>query len=107
MDVTLAEEFAKILVGQSAACVPPDPDPFEDGLTVEHILITVDVVHRNKIIQYDDSCAHIINTYLKGNYAGVVTVNAQAKYDHCKVENHPKGCECHWCGPHKDEPRTA
>ena len=74
------------------------PEGHLDGYSIEHILLSVTVVHTNKIIQYDDDCARLIEKHL-AEYNGVVRVSAQVQYDHAKIEVHTKGCECGKCKP--------
>lgn len=74
------------------------PPPL-DGYSVEHILLSVTVVHENRIMQYDDSCGTILKKALENGYAGVVRVFPQALYKHGQTEVHAKGCECHYCHP--------
>lgn len=73
----------------------PTP-PTNTGLTVEHILISVAVVHTNQIMQYDDSCAHLIGKGLK-EFNGVQSVQADVLYKHTKIEVHLEKCECGYC----------
>jgi len=80
---------------QHAKAAPKD---WELGHTVEHILLSVTVVHTNQIIQYDDSCAYLIQKHLK-DYTGVVRVEAQVQYNHTKTDVHIKGCQCGICNP--------
>lgn len=82
------------------------PEGGESGFSVEHILLSVIVVHTNRIIQYDDSCARLLEIHLK-EYAGVVRVDAKAQYEHSKTEIHIKGCECHHCQPPKCDGPTS
>lgn len=70
-----------------------------NGFHVEHILLSVTVVHTNDIIQYDDSCAHLIGKGLK-EYNGVVSVQAETLYKHGKTDTHPEGCDCGECTYH-------
>lgn len=107
MDVALANAFADILMDVSAEAAVQSrvkvdfpegpgsglPGP---GFTIEHILLSVTVVHTNRIIQYDDSCAHLIKKYLH-EYNGVLTIDAQVLYNHTKVDSHIDGCECGMC----------
>ncbi len=73
--------------------------PFRKGLQIEHILLSVTVVHTNEIMQYDDSCNHLIGKGLK-EYNGVVSVQAETLYKHGKTDIHPEGCECGHCTYH-------
>jgi len=82
---------------------PKTPEGFENGLTVEHILLSVTVVHTNKIMQYDDSAARILERALL-TYGGVKSVNAKAQYDHGRIDTHSNGCECGKC-TFQNEPR--
>lgn len=67
-------------------------------MTVEHILISVTVVHINKLIQYDDSCANILERELL-KYNGVNRVFTTVHYNHCNDEVHQDDCSCHFCKP--------
>lgn len=69
---------------------------FENGLTIEHIMLSITVVHTNKIMQYDDSAAGILRRELM-KYHGVKSVNPEVFYDHTKIEKHSEGCECGKC----------
>jgi len=84
----------------------PTPEGGEAGFTIEHILLSVTVVHTNRIMQYDDSCASILNRELK-QYGGVVRTSAIALYCHGKTEVHLLNCECGLCGPRKDDCPTS
>lgn len=75
-----------------------DPIGFERGYTIEHIMLSVTVVHTNKIMQYDDSAAGILSRELL-KYDGVERVDAKVLYDHTKTEEHQKDCECGKCKP--------
>jgi len=66
---------------------------------VEHILLSVTVVHGSRMMQYDDSCAYLIGKHLK-EYNGIVSVQAEVCYDHTKTDTHPEGCECGHCTYH-------
>jgi hypothetical protein len=79
----------------------PAPEGFREGKTVEHILISVTVVHTNKIIQYDDSIAHIVQVGLEG-YIGLERVVVRPHYEHGKIEQHVGGCKCGHCDPKQD-----
>jgi len=82
---------------------PKEPDGFEKGFSVEHILLSVTVVHTNRIMQYDDSAARILEKELL-TYNGIKSVNAKAQYDHGKTDIHANGCECGKC-TFQNEPR--
>jgi len=75
------------------------PLGFERGYTIEHIMLSVTVVHTNQIMQYDDSCANILKDKLGKEYNGVVRVDANVLYDHSKTDVHHKGCDCGTCNP--------
>lgn len=77
---------------------PETPEGGEAGFSIEHILLSVTVVHTNRIIQYDDSCARLLEIHLK-EYSGVVRVDAKVQYEHSKTDIHIKGCECGICKP--------
>jgi hypothetical protein len=77
----------------------PTTPEFKDGLTVEHILLSVTVTSTSKIIQYDDSCSHILRKELK-EYHDVVGVRAEVLGKHTRIETHSKGCECGDCTNH-------
>lgn len=97
-------QHAGMTTDLAEAAVKP-PEGFERGFTIEHILLSITVVHTNKIMQYDDSCAHLIRKHLE-EYNGVVRVDANVLYNHTKVDAHQKGCECGICQPtqSKDNP---
>jgi hypothetical protein len=76
-----------------------EPEGGERGFTIEHILLSITVVHTNRIMQYDDTCANIVKKKLEEEFKGVVRVNAHALYDHSKIDAHTKGCQCHICSP--------
>ena len=82
--------------GSTAIPTLNQPEGFEFGKTIEHIMLSVTVVSTNRICQYDDTCAGIIRRTLK-EYGGVMAVNAEVLYKHTKTEVHPDGCECHYC----------
>lgn len=92
-----ADEIMGMVATEAAEAVSPSN---ERGFTVEHIMLSVTVVHTNQIIQYDDSCASILKKKLEKEYAGVVRVDAFVLYDHTKTEVHSEGCECGKCKPH-------
>jgi hypothetical protein len=69
------------------------------GLQVEHIMLSVTVVHGSSMMQYDDSCAFLIGKHLK-EYNGIVSVQAEVLYDHTKTETHFEGCQCGNCTYH-------
>lgn len=72
---------------------PAEPD----GLTIEHILLSVTVVSgKDSAGQFDDSAAFLVGRELL-TYHGVQCVDAKVQYDHTKIEKHLVGCECHWC----------
>ena len=72
---------------------------FRNGLTVEHILLSVTVVSTKESAgQFDDSASYLLRKHLK-EYHGVKTVEAQALYCHSKVEQHSDGCQCGHCKP--------
>jgi hypothetical protein len=73
--------------------------PIHNGLQVEHILLSVTVVHGSRLMQYDDTCAYLIGKHLK-EYNGIVSVQAEVCYDHTKSDTHPEGCECGHCTYH-------
>lgn len=73
--------------------------PAHNGFQIEHILLSVTVVHGSRMMQYDDSCAHLIGKGLK-EYNGVISVQAEALYQHGKTDTHPEGCECCHCTYH-------
>ena len=65
-------------------------------MKIEHILLSISVVHENEIIQYDDSCAHLIEKYLQ-EYNGVRAVKTEVHYKHGSTETHGTNCECYFC----------
>ncbi len=72
---------------------------FENGLTVEHILLSVTIVSTKESAgQFDDSCAHAVQKTLK-EYHGVKSVEAQVLYEHTKIEKHADHCKCGHCEP--------
>jgi hypothetical protein len=73
--------------------------PPHNGFRIEHIMLSVTVVHTNEIMQYDDSCAYLIGKGLK-EYNGVVSVQAETLYKHGKMDTHPEGCDCGHCTYH-------
>jgi hypothetical protein len=82
------------------------PEQFKKGYHVEHILLSVTVIHINEIIQYNDSCAQILERELP-NYKGVIRVKASVYYDHSQTRVHSHGCECGICkSPSTDAPPT-
>lgn len=68
-------------------------------MTIEHILLSVTVVSTNKLIQYDDSVARIVERGLKDNYNGVVRVKAEVFYNHGQHQIHVDHCGCGQCKP--------
>lgn len=83
----------------SSIIEPPSMEGFEKGLSVEHILLSVTVVHTNRIIQYDDSCINILKRTLEDDYNGVQRVDVKVHYDHGQTHIHPNNCECGICKP--------
>lgn len=83
------------------ATLTETPQGFEEGKTVEHIMLCVTVVSTNRIIQYDDSAARILKKQLM-EYKGVKSVSANVLYNHTKTEQHSNGCGCHFCEPSQD-----
>ena len=72
---------------------------FENGLTIEHVLLSVTVVsNKESAGQFDDSIARIVECGL-AEYHGVIRVDANVQYNHTKIEHHPNGCECGKCKP--------
>lgn len=59
-------------------------------------MLSVTVVSSNKICQYDDTCAGIIERTLR-EYGGVKSVKAEVLYKHTKIETHSDNCECGEC----------
>ena len=66
------------------------------GLKIEHILLSVTVVHNREISQFDDSCAQILERKLL-EYDGVLAVDAEALHTHGNTVTHVLNCDCHWC----------
>lgn len=82
----------------NSANISETPPP-HDGFTIEYVLLSVTVVSgEGSAGQFDDSCAHLVEKYLV-EYHGVARVDAQVQYQHTKIEQHVKGCECGVCKP--------
>lgn len=78
---------------------PAEPEGFDDGLTIEHILLSVTIVSTKESAgQFDDSCAYLLEKHMK-EYHGVTSIDAQVQYKHTKIEHHPKHCNCGYCKP--------
>lgn len=75
---------------------PPNDPSFENGIEHQYILIRVHVATSNRIIQYDDSCAHLISSGLR-DYNGVLFCRAEPLYKHCKEDRHIENCQCGEC----------
>ena len=71
------------------------PESFT-GFKFEHILLSVTIAHNRSIGQFDDSCAHQLQKAMM-EYQGILMVDAQAQYKHCREEQHAEGCECGLC----------
>lgn len=97
---TTPNEHSATVAGDPGKTVPA-PQFWIQGYSIEHILISVMVVHTNRIIQYDDSCAFILEKALK-EYGGVVRVETEVHYKHCKTDIHGNGCSCGICKPQTD-----
>jgi len=79
-----------------------NPTGFEDGFTIEYVMLSVTVVSTKKSAgQFDDSIAQIVEKHLS-EYHGIKSVNAKVLYNHSKIENHPNGCKCGRCSPCQD-----
>lgn len=77
----------------------PSDNEFKNGLTVEHVLLSVTVVSTKESCgQFDDSIAHIIRKGL-AEYHGVVRSMPEVLYKHTKIEMHANECECGYCKP--------
>lgn len=92
--IPISGEIPDTMLTQVESVTPPEGG--EPGFKIEHILLTVTVVHNRDIGQLDDSAAYLVKREL-GQYNGVLTVEATALYDHVKEEVHVKSCTCHWC----------
>jgi len=69
----------------------------DGGRLIEHIMLSISVVSdRTGALQFDDSCAHIIEKELS-QYHGVKSVSAEVLYHHTKIEEHPEKCDCYFC----------
>lgn len=90
----ISGEIPDTMLTQVASVAPPEGG--EPGFKIEHILLTVTIVHTREIGQLDDSAAYLVKRELS-QYNGVLTVDATALYDHVKEEVHVKNCTCHWC----------
>lgn len=74
---------------------------FENGLTVEHVLLSVTIVmDKTAVGQLDDSSARAVQRAIE-DYCGVRYVDAKVLYNHTKIEHHPNHCECGICVPPK------
>lgn len=71
-------------------------DAKREGFAIEHIILTVTIVHDREIGQFDDSCAyHVRNELLQ--YVGIKVVEAAPLYNNCRIDRHVDGCDCHFC----------
>ncbi len=90
---------------KSASDIDPPSDGIahheHTGIEHQHILIKVHVATYNRIIQYDDTCAHLLTEGLK-EYKGAVCISAEPMYDHCNEDLHVEGCECWKCNRARD-----
>jgi len=78
---------------------PTELPTAENGLTVEHILLSITVVSTKESAgQFDDTCARIVERELM-KYHGIKTVDARVQYQHTKIEKHFEGCNCQHCQP--------
>lgn len=76
---------------------------FENGLTIEHIMLSVTVVSTKESAgQFDDSIAYQIQKVMP-EYHGVKTVVAKVLYEQTKIEKHANHCECPFCTFHAKE----
>lgn len=75
---------------------PLTDEGFQKGIEHQHILLSVHVATYNRIIQYDDTCAHLIAEGLK-EYKGAVCVKAEVMYHHSREDRHPNDCVCGQC----------
>lgn len=80
-----------------AKSISDPPDGFKRGLTVEHIMLSIDVISdKTSAGQFDDSCANAVKNTLH-TYQGVQFVIADVIYKHTKIEHHADACECFYC----------
>lgn len=96
MDLAKVEPNVLDLVNTIEGKGPVLPN-YHDGLTVEHILLSITVVsNKESAGQFDDSCAHQVVKNLM-EYHGVKSVRAEVFYQHTKIEQHVEGCQCGNC----------